>query len=77
MCVVHLRQNPDGTLSRESNARYVQWSDGTESIVLGDEVLTMERQKMPHDNTYVHAVRYDAIQVRQVQASSILRFDIS
>lgn len=58
------RQNDDGSVSRESNARYVEWSDGTESIVLGDEVLTMERQAQPVANTYVHVVRYDAIQVR-------------
>lgn len=57
------RQNDDGTLTRESNARYVQWSDGTESIMLGDEVLTLDRQKQPRANTYVHVVRYDAIQV--------------
>jgi hypothetical protein len=58
------RQNDDGSLTRESNARYVQWSDGSESIMLGDEVLTMDRKQQPRANTYVHVVRYDAIQVR-------------
>jgi hypothetical protein len=42
----------------------VQWSDGSESIMLGDEVLTMDRKQQPRANTYVHVVRYDAIQVR-------------
>lgn len=58
------RQNEDGSLSRESNARYVQWSDGSESIMLGDELLMMDRKQQPRANTYVHVVRYDAIQVR-------------
>lgn len=57
------RQNDDGTLTRESNARYVEWSDGTESIMLGDEVLEIDRKQQPRANTYVHVVRYDAIQV--------------
>jgi hypothetical protein len=32
--------------------------------MLGDEVLTMDRKQQPRANTYVHVVRYDAIQVR-------------
>jgi len=31
--------------------------------MLGDELLTMDHQKLPRANTYVHVVRYDAIQV--------------
>jgi hypothetical protein len=54
-------------MSRESNARYVQWSDGSESIMLGDELLLMDRKQQPRANTYVHVVRYDAIQVRAQQ----------
>jgi hypothetical protein len=63
LCCPSRRQNEDGTLTRESNARYVKWSDGSESIVLGDELLMLDRKQQPRANTYVHVVRYDAIQV--------------
>lgn len=48
---------------QESNARYVKWSDGSESIVLGDEVLDIDRKDHGKSHTYLYAVRYDVIEV--------------
>eukprot|EP00882_Tetradesmus_deserticola_P006046 GHRQ01006364.1.p1 GENE.GHRQ01006364.1~~GHRQ01006364.1.p1 ORF type:complete len:409 (+),score=168.08 GHRQ01006364.1:282-1508(+) len=62
--VIRWRFKPeeDGQLTRESNARFVKWSDGSESIVLGDEVLNVERQQHARAHTYLYAVRYDVIE---------------
>eukprot|EP00879_Flechtneria_rotunda_P006999 GHRR01007348.1.p1 GENE.GHRR01007348.1~~GHRR01007348.1.p1 ORF type:complete len:349 (+),score=133.14 GHRR01007348.1:242-1288(+) len=56
------RQDSDGQLHRESNARLVQWSDGTESIMLGDEFLTFDKKDNGKAHTYLYAVRYDVIE---------------
>jgi RNA polymerase-associated protein LEO1 len=55
---------PDGQPIRESNARLIRWSDGSESLQLGDEMLDVARQDISHDHAYLYAVRYDIIQVR-------------
>ncbi|WIA21380.1 hypothetical protein OEZ85_000598 [Tetradesmus obliquus] len=57
-----LKVGEDGQLTRESNARYVKWSDGSESIVLGDEVLNVTRQQHAKSHSYLYAVRYDVIE---------------
>jgi hypothetical protein len=50
------RAGEDGQLTRESNARFVKWSDGSESIMLGDEVLNVDRQVHARAHTYLYAV---------------------
>lgn len=47
---------------RESNARYIQWEDGSESIMLGDEILNIDRKDHSRAHTYLYAVRYDVIE---------------
>lgn len=57
------RTNPDGSRAPESNARYVKWSDGSEQIFLGDEVLNVTKQDISRDRAYLYAVRYEIIEV--------------
>lgn len=38
-------------LQRESNARFVKWSDGTWQLMIGTEVLNVQRQSMAGDQT--------------------------
>lgn len=58
--IAYLTLTRDGT--RESNTRYIQWDDGSESIMLGDEVLNLDRKTFTHARTYLYAVRYDVIE---------------
>ncbi|GAQ82848.1 Leo1-like protein [Klebsormidium nitens] len=39
----------DGNVKRESNARFVKWSDGTWQLMIGTEVLNMQKQSMAGD----------------------------
>ena len=55
---------PDGQLMRQSNARLIRWSDGSETLQLGDEMLDVARQDISQDHAYLYAVRYDIIQVK-------------
>jgi hypothetical protein len=57
------RAGEDGQLTRESNARFVKWSDGSESIVLGDEVLNVTRQPHAKAHTHLYAVSGAAVTV--------------
>ncbi|CAO2818514.1 unnamed protein product [Amaranthus hypochondriacus] len=43
----------DGTISYESNARFVRWSDGSLQLLLGNEVLDITVQDAQHDNAYL------------------------
>ncbi|KAF8066373.1 hypothetical protein HT031_002697 [Scenedesmus sp. PABB004] len=64
--VIRWRYRPGGgeggAPARESNARYVRWSDGSEGILLGDEVLDVTRQAAARAHSYLFAVRYDTIE---------------
>ncbi|KAL5544592.1 hypothetical protein UlMin_008376 [Ulmus minor] len=46
-------RNPDGTMSRESNARFVRWSDGSLQLLLGNEVLDITVQDAQHDQAHL------------------------
>lgn len=46
-------RNPDGTLSRESNARFVRWSDGSLQLLIGNEVLDITVQDAQHDQAHL------------------------
>jgi len=43
----------DGALERESNARLVRWSDGSVTLVVGDEVLDAKEIDVTGDNTFL------------------------
>ncbi|KAK9669147.1 hypothetical protein RND81_13G111900 [Saponaria officinalis] len=43
----------NGTLARESNARFVRWSDGSLQLQIGNEVLDISVQDAQHDNAYL------------------------
>ncbi|KAK7273375.1 hypothetical protein RIF29_14424 [Crotalaria pallida] len=45
--------NPDGTTSRESNARFVRWSDGSVQLLIGNEVLDTSVQDAQHDQAHL------------------------
>ncbi|XP_048329683.2 protein LEO1 homolog [Ziziphus jujuba] len=46
-------KNPDGTTSRESNARFVRWSDGSLQLLIGNEVLDISVQDAQHDQAHL------------------------
>lgn len=39
-----MRRGPDGRELRESNARFVRWSDGSLQLLVGNEVLDVQQQ---------------------------------
>ncbi|KAK7251875.1 hypothetical protein RIF29_35459 [Crotalaria pallida] len=58
-------RNPDGTTSRESNARFVRWSDGSLQLLIGNEVLDISVQDAQHDQAHLFRrhgkVNYDIL----------------
>ncbi|RZC60970.1 hypothetical protein C5167_022728 [Papaver somniferum] len=46
-------RNPDGTVSVESNARFVRWSDGSIQLLIGNEVLDISTQEVQHDQAHL------------------------
>jgi hypothetical protein len=56
-------RNEAGQLVKESNARVIRWSDGSETLQLGGEMLALSKQNIQGDNAYLYAVHYDIIQV--------------
>lgn len=40
-------------LQRESNARFVRWSDGSLQLLLGNEVLDITVQDAQHDQAHL------------------------
>ncbi|XP_077211382.1 protein LEO1 homolog isoform X2 [Tasmannia lanceolata] len=46
-------RNRDGTMSYESNARFVRWSDGSLQLLIGNEVLDISVQEAHHDQTHL------------------------
>jgi RNA polymerase-associated protein LEO1 len=60
-----MRQLPDGTEVRESNARFVRWEDGSLQLFLGKEVLDVAEQDNSQNNNYLFAHTKGIIQVRK------------
>jgi RNA polymerase-associated protein LEO1 len=58
-----LLRDEAGALVKESNARVIRWSDGSETLQLGGEMLALSKQNIQGDNAYLYAVHYDIIQV--------------
>ncbi|CAA3023215.1 LEO1 homolog isoform X1 [Olea europaea subsp. europaea] len=46
-------KNPDGTTSVESNARIVEWSDGSLQLLIGNEVLDISKQDAQHEQAHL------------------------
>lgn len=46
-------KNRDGTTNYESNARFVQWSDGSLQLLIGNEVLDITVQEADHDQAHL------------------------
>ncbi|XP_020579682.1 protein LEO1 homolog isoform X2 [Phalaenopsis equestris] len=46
-------KNRDGTTNYESNARFVQWSDGSLQLLIGNEVLDISVQEADHDQSHL------------------------
>ncbi|KAK4800076.1 hypothetical protein SAY86_025441 [Trapa natans] len=46
-------RNPNGTTTRESNARFVRWSDGSLQLLIGNEVLDISVQDAQHDQSHL------------------------
>ena len=59
----------DGHLIRQSNARFVQWEDGSWQLLLGDEVLDMKELDMQQDNSFLFVRHQGVIQVGLSTAS--------
>ena len=62
--------DPDsGETYRQSNARFVRWSDGSLQLLLGSEVLDVASQDISADRTFMFSRQAQYI---QVQAQQIL-----
>ncbi|PIN03742.1 hypothetical protein CDL12_23727 [Handroanthus impetiginosus] len=46
-------KKPDGTISIESNARFVEWSDGSLQLLIGNEVLDISKQDAQHEQAHL------------------------
>ena len=53
-----------GQPARQSNARFVQWEDGTWQLLLGEEVLDVKELDMQQDNSFLFVRHQGVIQVR-------------
>ncbi|KAL3149138.1 hypothetical protein ABBQ32_001974 [Trebouxia sp. C0010 RCD-2024] len=52
----------EGQPARQSNARFVQWEDGTWQLLLGDEVLDVKELDMQQDNSFLFVRHQGVIQ---------------
>ncbi|KAK4437005.1 protein LEO1 [Sesamum alatum] len=46
-------KKPDGTTAIESNARFVEWSDGSQQLLIGNEVLDISKQDAQHEQAHL------------------------
>ena len=46
---------PDGEQRRQSNARFVRWSDGSLQLMVGEEVLDVKEIDLRGDHNYLYA----------------------
>ena len=54
----------DGELRKESNTRFVRWSDGSLQLLLGDEVLDVKQIDVAGDHTYLFTRHQGMIQAQ-------------
>lgn len=56
-------QDTDGNQIRQSNAKFVQWEDGSWQLMLGEDVLDVKELDMTQDNSYLFVRHQGVIQV--------------
>lgn len=71
----------DGQPTRQSNARFVQWEDGSWQLLLGDEVLDVKELDMQQDNSFLFVRHQGVIQVAALHflhchVPPVLRFQL-
>lgn len=54
-------RNARGELAKESNANIVRWSDGSETLMLGDQVVGVMRKDIRSENNCLFVVRDDIV----------------
>lgn len=59
----------EGQSVRQSNARFIQWEDGTWQLLLGDEVLDVKELDMQQDNSFLFVRHQGVIQVSRLSAA--------
>ncbi|XP_051115752.1 protein LEO1 homolog isoform X2 [Andrographis paniculata] len=67
-------KNPDGTTSIESNARFVEWSDGSWQLQIGNEVLDISKQDAQHEQSHLFLRHGKGILQSQGRICSKMRF---
>ncbi|KAK9828079.1 hypothetical protein WJX81_001164 [Elliptochloris bilobata] len=65
-----LRALPDGSTVRESNARFIRWSDGSLQLQIGDEVLDVAEHSVQNDHSFLF-IRHS--QIIQGQAAILTK----
>ena len=66
MCCCRWREgtSPNGSPQRQSNARFVQWSDGSWQLLVGDEVLDVKESDIRMDHSFLYARQQGILQVQ-------------
>ncbi|XP_044470372.1 protein LEO1 homolog [Mangifera indica] len=59
-------QNEDGTFTRESNARFIRWSDGSLQLQIGDEYFDVTEQDIQNENNHLF-LRHDEQRIMESQ----------
>ncbi|KAL8111166.1 hypothetical protein AgCh_026779 [Apium graveolens] len=67
-------KNPDGTITRESNARFIRWSDGSLQLQIGNEVLDISVQDAQHDQAHLFLKHEKGILQSQGRLLQKMRF---
>ncbi|KAL8134837.1 hypothetical protein AgCh_009736 [Apium graveolens] len=67
-------KNPDGTVTRESNARFIRWSDGSLQLQIGNEVLDISVQDAQHDQAHLFLKHEKGILQSQGRLLQKMRF---
>ncbi|XP_074587754.1 protein LEO1 homolog [Curcuma longa] len=67
-------KNRDGTVSYESNARFVRWKDGSLQLLIGNEVLDISVNDAHHDQSHLFLRRGKGILQSQGRLLQKMRF---
>lgn len=60
--------------SRTSNARFVKWSDGSLSLLLGDELFEIQTKSIEKEQQYLVAAHNDTILRTQTKLAKVMTF---
>ncbi|KAL8465173.1 hypothetical protein ACS0TY_034608 [Phlomoides rotata] len=67
-------KHPDGRISIESNARFVEWSDGSLQLLIGNEVLDISKQDAQHEQAHLFVRHVKGILQSQGRILTKMRF---